>query len=142
MQQEGRIAWTQLALRAQVEGAWTQAIPDVFSIRHTKVEANQEPVLHEIKVSRANLLGDLKRPEKRAAYPSAPAQPCRLGKAPMLVSGEIRQSWSTWMSRRAVRSRSDAGASLAQRLEQPTKWRFPSASTSPGKRAVAKRLAE
>ena len=68
MQQQGRIAWTQLALRAQVEGAWTQAIPDVFSIRHTTVEAYLEPAVHEIKVSRADLLGDLKRPEKRAAY--------------------------------------------------------------------------
>jgi hypothetical protein len=68
MQQQGRIAWTQLALRAQVDGLWTQAIPDVFSIRHTTVEAYLEPVVHEIKVSRADLLGDLKRPEKRASY--------------------------------------------------------------------------
>ena len=68
MQQGGRIAWTQLALRSQVEGVWTQAIPDVFSIRNTTVEAYLEPVVHEIKVSRADLLGDLKRPEKRAAY--------------------------------------------------------------------------
>lgn len=68
MQQEGRIAWTQLPLRAQVKGVWTQAIPDVFSIRNTTVEAYLEPVVHEIKVSRADLLGDLKRPEKRAAY--------------------------------------------------------------------------
>ncbi len=68
MQQEGRIAWMQLALRAQVGCVRTQAIPDVFSIRHTTVEAYLEPVVHEIKVSRADLLGDLKRPEKRAAY--------------------------------------------------------------------------
>ncbi|MFC7462609.1 hypothetical protein [Hydrogenophaga defluvii] len=68
MQQEGRIAWTQLALRAQVDGVWTQAVPDVFSIRDTTVEAYLEPVVHEIKVSRADLLGDLKRPDKRAAY--------------------------------------------------------------------------
>jgi hypothetical protein len=68
MRQQGRIAWAQLALRAKVEGAWTQAIPDVFSIRHTTVETYLEPVVHEIKVSRADFLGDLKRPEKRAAY--------------------------------------------------------------------------
>jgi hypothetical protein len=68
MQQEGRIVWTELALRAQVDEVWTQAIPDVFSIRHTTVEAYLEPVVHEIKVSRADLLGDIKRPEKRAAY--------------------------------------------------------------------------
>jgi hypothetical protein len=67
-QQEGRIVWTELALRAQVDDAWTQAIPDVFSVRNTTVEAYLEPVVHEIKVSRADLLGDLKRPEKRNAY--------------------------------------------------------------------------
>ncbi len=42
--------------------------PDVFSVRHTTVEAYLEPVVHEIKVSRADLLGDLKKPAKRAAY--------------------------------------------------------------------------
>jgi hypothetical protein len=40
----------------------------VFSIRNTTVEAYLAPVVHEIKVSRADLLGDLKKPEKRAAY--------------------------------------------------------------------------
>jgi hypothetical protein len=32
------------------------------------VEAYLEPIVHEIKVSRADLLGDLKNPAKRAAY--------------------------------------------------------------------------
>lgn len=48
--------------------AWCMAMPDVFSIRRTSVEAYLEPVVHEIKVSRADLLGDLKKPAKRAAY--------------------------------------------------------------------------
>ncbi|QCB46519.1 hypothetical protein [Hydrogenophaga sp. PAMC20947] len=48
--------------------AWCMAMPDVFSIRRTSVEAYAEPVVHEIKVSRADLLGDLKKPAKRAAY--------------------------------------------------------------------------
>lgn len=47
---------------------WCMACPDVFSVRHTTVEAYLEPVVHEIKVSRADLLGDLKQPAKRAAY--------------------------------------------------------------------------
>jgi hypothetical protein len=50
------------------ELAWVMACPDVFSIRHSSVEAYLEPVVHEIKVSRADLLGDLKKPAKRAAY--------------------------------------------------------------------------
>jgi hypothetical protein len=44
------------------------ARPDVFSIRRTTVEARLEPVVHEIKVSRADLLADLKRPDKGRAY--------------------------------------------------------------------------
>jgi hypothetical protein len=53
---------------AAPEHAWCMACPDVFSIRRSSVEAYLEPVVHEIKVSRADLLGDLKKPAKRAAY--------------------------------------------------------------------------
>ncbi len=57
------------ALPAAAPGPlWCMACPDVFSVRHTTVEAYLEPVVHEIKVSRADLLGDLKKPAKRAAY--------------------------------------------------------------------------
>ena len=48
--------------------AWVIACPDVFSIRNTSVEAYLEPIVHEIKVNRADLLADLKKPNKRAAY--------------------------------------------------------------------------
>lgn len=71
----GRIAWRGLSLRAQVPGTgpddplrWCVAMPDVFSIRNTTVESYVEPVVHEIKVRRADLLGDLRNPAKRAAY--------------------------------------------------------------------------
>jgi hypothetical protein len=43
-------------------------MPDVFSIRHTTVEAYCEPVVHEVKVRRADLLSDLRRAAKREAY--------------------------------------------------------------------------
>jgi hypothetical protein len=84
MAQAGRLAWRGLMLRVPLpselfesEDAVTtpshqlsafMACPDVFSVRHTTVEAYLEPVVHEIKVSRADLLGDLRRPAKRAAY--------------------------------------------------------------------------
>lgn len=73
MQREGRIVWTGLNLRARVDaddgyGTWRWCMPDVFSIRNSSVERYLEPVVHEIKVSRADLLGDLKQPEKRQAY--------------------------------------------------------------------------
>lgn len=49
-------------------GRWVMAMPDVFSIRRSTVEAWLQPVVHEIKVRRADLLADLKNPDKRAAY--------------------------------------------------------------------------
>ena len=44
------------------------ARPDVYSIRDTTVEAYLHPVAHEIKVRRADLLSDLRQPDKGAAY--------------------------------------------------------------------------
>jgi hypothetical protein len=67
-QRDGRLVWRGLALRAPVDGAWVVARPDVFSIRHTTLESALEPVVHEIKVGRADLLADLRRPGKGAAY--------------------------------------------------------------------------
>jgi hypothetical protein len=95
MVRAGRIAWRGLGLRARLSplddgGAagppspvfperdeavapalpvrWCIARPDVFSIRNTTVEAYADPIVHEIKVHRSDLLGDLRRPDKRAAY--------------------------------------------------------------------------
>ncbi|WP_372657203.1 hypothetical protein [Hydrogenophaga sp.] len=53
---------------AEPGSVWCVACPDVFSIRHSSVEAYLEPVVHEIKVNRSDLLSDLKKPAKRAAY--------------------------------------------------------------------------
>lgn len=72
MQRAGRVVWRGLSLRAPIgEGdamRWAVALPDVYSIRYTTVEAYLEPVAHEIKVRRADLLADLRHEAKRAAY--------------------------------------------------------------------------
>lgn len=74
MLQDGRLVWTNLELRAWVlpegeaQGQWKWCRPDVFSIRNTSKQAYLEPIVHEIKVSRADLLGDLKIKAKRTAY--------------------------------------------------------------------------
>jgi hypothetical protein len=75
MGRAGRIAWRGLSLRAQVPCEesdrplrWCVARPDVFSIRNTTVETYAEPVVHEVKVRRADLLADLRQPGKRASY--------------------------------------------------------------------------
>ena len=68
MTRAGRLAWRGIALRAKVDAAWVMAMPDVYSIRHTSVEDCLEPIAHEIKVRRADLLADLRKPVKREAY--------------------------------------------------------------------------
>ena len=75
MSRAGRIAWRGLSLRAQVPHddeseplRWCVARPDVFSIRNTSVPTYVDPIVHEVKVRRADLLSDLKNESKRAAY--------------------------------------------------------------------------
>ena len=74
LQRAGRLVWTGLSLRARLPGPpdapprWKVCMPDVFSVRHTSVAAYLQPVVHEIKVSRADLLGDLKSQDKRDSY--------------------------------------------------------------------------
>ena len=73
MQRAGRVVWRTLSLRAPLPGddgrtRWALVMPDVFSIRYTTVEAHVEPIVHEIKVSRADLLSDLRHADKGAAY--------------------------------------------------------------------------
>ena len=74
MLRDGRLVWTGLEVRARLPGGpdtpnrWKICRPDVFSIRNSSRENYLEPIVHEIKVSRADLLGDLKLPDKREAY--------------------------------------------------------------------------
>jgi hypothetical protein len=75
MSRAGRVAWRNLSLRAQVPCddadkplRWCMARPDVFSIRNTSVATYVDPIVHEVKVRRADLLSDLRNEAKRAAY--------------------------------------------------------------------------
>lgn len=81
MSRSGHVVYTRLSLHVPValdlvapepaadeQRHWSLACPDVFSVRHTSVPAYLEPTVFEIKVRRADLLADLKKPAKRAAY--------------------------------------------------------------------------
>lgn len=96
MSRAGRIAWRGLALRAHVgagedggAGRWVMALPDVFSIRHTTVEDWLEPAAHEIKVTRADLLSDLRHPHKRHAYLALSSQCWYVLKAGIAEPAEV-----------------------------------------------------
>ncbi|MCU0761232.1 MAG: hypothetical protein MUF07_18805 [Steroidobacteraceae bacterium] len=65
---EGRVVFRGVALRAKVEAGWKPVRPDVFSIRNTSHDGHLAPFVHEVKVSRADLLTDLRNAGKRAGY--------------------------------------------------------------------------
>ena len=100
MLRDGRLVWTGLSLRAKVSGEseelsrWKMCQPDVFSIRNSSRQEYLEPIVHEIKVSRADLLGDIKRLDKRAAYLDVGGQcwyvlGCDRGGFPIAKANEI-----------------------------------------------------
>lgn len=94
----GRIVWRELSLRAAIDAptpehaeplqppdesalwndggayvtspasVWRIARPDLFSVRNTSVEAYLQPMVHEVKYTRADLLSDLRHATKRQAY--------------------------------------------------------------------------
>lgn len=102
MKRAGRIVWRGLSLRAPLTGEltgpegqtlpvtrWAMAMPDVYSIRHTTVEDYVLPIVHEVKVRRADLLSDLKRPAKGEAYRTLCSECWYVLKAGIGRAGEI-----------------------------------------------------
>lgn len=65
---QGRLAFTRSQFRVKVDDAWKIAMPDVLSIRRTTSIEALAPVAYEVKARRADLLGDLRNPAKRAGY--------------------------------------------------------------------------
>ena len=94
MQRAGRLAWRGLRLRAPPVApdgprVWPTAMPDVFSIRHTTVEDHVEPIVHEVKVRRADLLADLRQGPKGPAYLGLASQCWYVLKAGIAQADEV-----------------------------------------------------
>jgi hypothetical protein len=82
LRSNGRITWENIECR--IEEAQLPALaaaagvdpttvsryvrPDVYSMAATKVEKDFNPAVHEVKVSRADFLSDIAKPNKRLAY--------------------------------------------------------------------------
>lgn len=77
---QGRITWENIEFKNLVDSEdlktpggepyqfWKRVRPDVFSIATTLDMKTANPCVHEIKVSRADFLSDIAKPEKRQAY--------------------------------------------------------------------------
>jgi len=74
LRKQGRITWENIEFKNRLTNPETgyeqfQCVrPDVFSILPSLQLKYANPCIHEVKVSRADFLGDIGRPEKREAY--------------------------------------------------------------------------
>ena len=76
---------------------WRVARPDVFSVRHTSVEAYLQPMVHEVKVSRADLLSDLRHAAKRESYQWLSCETYYVFPAGVAEPDEVPQEFGVWV---------------------------------------------
>ena len=79
------------------ETTWRMARPDVFSVRHTSVEAYLQPMVHEVKVSRADLLSDLRHAAKRESYQWLSCETYYVFPAGVAKPEEVPQEFGVWV---------------------------------------------
>ena len=77
--------------------SWRMARPDLFSVRNTSVEAYLQPMVHEIKFSRADLLSDLRHAAKRQAYEWLCESCYYVFPAPIAKPEEIPPQFGIWV---------------------------------------------
>jgi hypothetical protein len=81
----------------QGKASWRLARPDVFSVRRTSVEAYLQPMVHEVKVSRADLLSDLRHDAKRESYLWLSCETYYVFPAGVAEPREIPEAFGIWL---------------------------------------------
>ena len=77
--------------------AWRMARPDLFSVRRTTVEDYLQPMVHEVKVSRADLLSDLRHAAKRESYQWLSCETYFVLPAGVAEPQEIPEAFGVWV---------------------------------------------
>ena len=81
----------------QGKTSWRMARPDVFSLRRTSVEDYLQPMVHEVKVSRADLLSDLRHAAKRESYQWLSCETYYVLPAGVAEPHEIPEEFGVWL---------------------------------------------
>jgi hypothetical protein len=81
----------------QGNASWRMARPDVFSVRRTTVEDYLQPMVHEVKVSRADLLSDLRHAAKRESYQWLSCETYFVLPAGVAEPQEIPEAFGVWL---------------------------------------------
>jgi hypothetical protein len=105
LQRAGRVVWTGLSLRAGLARddeperlRWLICQPDVYSLRQTSKPEGLEVAIHEIKATRADLLTELRKPDKSAAYAALSGQTCFVLAAGIAEVDEIPAQYGVWFA--------------------------------------------
>jgi hypothetical protein len=78
-------------------GSWRMARPDVSSVRRTSVEDYLQPMVHEVKVSRADLLSDLRQAAKPESYQWLSCETHYVLPADVAEPQEIPEAFGVWL---------------------------------------------
>jgi hypothetical protein len=81
----------------QGKTSWRMARPDLFSLRRTSVEDYLQPMVHEVKVSRADLLSDLRHAAKRESYQWLSCETYYVLPAGVAEPHEIPDEFGVWL---------------------------------------------
>ena len=103
------------------KATWRMARPDVFSVRRTSVEDYLQPMVHEVKVSRADLLSDLRHAAKRESYQWLSSETYYVLPAGVAELNEIPEAFGVWFLRGPV----DTGTLELVRPARHTACRLP-----------------
>jgi hypothetical protein len=79
------------------KASWRIARPDVFSVRRTSVEAYLQSTVHEVKVSRADLLSDIRHAAKRESYQWLSCETYFVFPAGVAEPREIPEAFGIWL---------------------------------------------
>ncbi len=86
------------------KASWRMARPDVFSVRRTSVEDYLQPMVHEVKVSRADLLSDLRHAAKRESYQWLACETYYVLPAGAAELHEIPEAFGVWLLTGSINS--------------------------------------
>ncbi len=95
---------------------WALCEPDVYSLRVTSKPTALDVAIHEVKVSRADLLSELRKPHKSAAYAALSGQTWFVMPVGLADLDEIPGAYGVWW---AHATHFELARSAPQRPHQP-----------------------
>ncbi len=119
---KGRLVWLNKELKTEGEGGSLRVRPDVYSLQGTLNPDKICPMVHEIKISRADFQADVRKTEKRAGYRALSDYVHYVAPEGMLDPGEIPDGCGLLVERSDGRFWQQKRARKAPSTLPPSVW--------------------